>query len=51
VNLPPGQEDFSSAPGLRAGLFSDLSAGDTCPLRILDFHVEIDKMVLILIFV
>ena len=25
----PGQEDFSSAPGLRAGLLSDLSAGDT----------------------
>ena len=37
MNLVPGQKNFSSAPGLRAGLFSDLSAGDSCPLRILDF--------------
>ena len=29
VNVVPGQNCFSSAPGLRAGLFSDLSAGDT----------------------
>ena len=37
MNVVPGQEDFSSAPGLRAGLLSDLSAGDTCPFGILDF--------------
>ena len=29
ANLVPGQKNFSSAPGLRAGLLSDLSAGDT----------------------
>ena len=29
VDVVAGQEDFSSAPGLRAGLFSDLSARDT----------------------
>jgi len=32
-----GQETFSSAPSLRAGLFSNLSAGDICPFSILDF--------------
>ena len=37
ANLVPGQKNFSSAPGLRAGLFSDLSAGDTCPFGILAF--------------
>ena len=29
ANLVAGQKNFSSAPGLRAGLLSDLSAGDT----------------------
>jgi hypothetical protein len=32
-----GVEGFFSAPGLRAGLFNDLSVWDACPLRILDF--------------
>jgi len=37
VNAVPGQEGFSSAPRLRAGLFSDLSAADGCPFGILAF--------------
>ena len=31
-----GEEAISSVPRLRAGLFSDLSAWDSYPLRILD---------------
>jgi len=38
-----GQEAFSFAFGLRAGLFSNLSAGDTRPLRIPSTQLLIRK--------
>ncbi|MCD6305442.1 MAG: hypothetical protein J7M32_04045 [Deltaproteobacteria bacterium] len=37
MKVVPGQEDFSSAPGLRAGLFNDLSAWVTCAWSTLAF--------------